>query len=76
MTNENTATQGVATEKLGSTLRITMSNPGKKNAIDRSMYLGLAEALTTAPEQAPATWILSEPVTLATISEASSRERT
>lgn len=48
MTNENTATQGVATEKLGSTLRITMSNPGKKNAIDRSMYLGLAEALTTA----------------------------
>ncbi|WP_170772059.1 enoyl-CoA hydratase-related protein [Ruegeria lacuscaerulensis] len=48
MTNENTATQGVATEKLGSTLRVTMSNPGKKNAIDQAMYLGLAEALTTA----------------------------
>jgi enoyl-CoA hydratase/carnithine racemase len=35
-------------ERLGSVLRLTMSNPGKKNAITKAMYLGLAEALEQA----------------------------
>ncbi len=48
MTDENATQPGVITEKLGSALRVTMSNPGKKNAIDRAMYLGLADGLTNA----------------------------
>ncbi len=50
MTDENMVEAGIVTEKLGSALRITMSSPGKKNAIDTAMYLGLAEALTEAAE--------------------------
>lgn len=48
MTDEKTTEAGVLTEKLGSALRITMSSPGKKNAIDTAMYLGLATALKGA----------------------------
>lgn len=48
MSNESNVTPGVTTEKTGSILRVTMSSPGKKNAIDTAMYLGLANALTQA----------------------------
>jgi len=48
MTDETAAQAGITTEKLGSALRITISSPGKKNAIDSPMYLGMADALTEA----------------------------
>lgn len=48
MNNEPIAKPGVTNEKTGSILRVTISSPGKKNAIDTSMYLGLANALTEA----------------------------
>lgn len=42
--------KGIITERMDQTLRVTMSNPGKKNAISNEMYLGLVDALTTAAE--------------------------
>lgn len=37
-------------EKLDQALRLTMSNPGKKNAISRDMYQGLTDALNAAAQ--------------------------
>lgn len=42
----------IRVERLGSAMRLTLSNPGKKNAITKSMYLGLAEALEEADTDA------------------------
>lgn len=41
-------TKTVISERMGHALRLTMSNPGKKNAISKEMYLGLARFLEAA----------------------------
>lgn len=38
----------IQVERAGKAVRLTMSNPGKKNAITKGMYLGLADALNDA----------------------------
>lgn len=43
-------TEPVISERDGHTFRLTMSNPGKKNAISKAMYLGLADALKEAAQ--------------------------
>ncbi|WP_422047726.1 enoyl-CoA hydratase-related protein [Shimia sp.] len=48
MTDTTTPENGVLTEQLGQVMRITMTAPGKKNAIDKDMYLGLADAFNAA----------------------------
>lgn len=47
---QETGQATIEQERMGSVLRLTMSNPGKKNAITKGMYLGLAEALEQAQE--------------------------
>ena len=48
MSESETNQATILVEKLGTATRLTLSNAGKKNAITKGMYLGLAEALEDA----------------------------